>query len=33
MDAKSCKLAAEGHATYNAFDTTNSAYIKIWTRS
>jgi hypothetical protein len=34
MDAKSCKkLVAEGHATYNAFDTTNSAYIEIWTRS
>ncbi len=27
MDAKSCKLVAEGHATKNAFDTTNSGYI------
>jgi hypothetical protein len=27
MDAKSCKLVAEGHATKNAFDSTTSAHI------
>jgi hypothetical protein len=26
MDAKSCKLVAEGHATNNPANTTNSAY-------
>ena len=26
MDAKSCKLVAEGHATRNASNTTNSPY-------
>jgi hypothetical protein len=26
MDAKSCKLVAEGHGTRNASNTTNSAY-------
>jgi hypothetical protein len=29
MDAKSCKLVAEGHATNNASNTTTSAYIDI----
>jgi hypothetical protein len=29
MDAKSCKLVAEGHATNNASNTTNSTYIDI----
>jgi hypothetical protein len=27
MEAKSCKLVAESHATRNASNTTNSAYI------
>jgi hypothetical protein len=29
MDAKSCKLVAEGHATKNAFNSTNSTRLDV----
>jgi hypothetical protein len=31
MDAKSCKLVAEGHATNSASDTTNSTRVHVVT--